>query len=237
MIVDPDFCDHWKTRMLVGSLDGDEAAPVYVLRLWAHCQNRRQSTFSNLSSEALKALCRFPGNANKLESSLVASGFVRREERDLIVCNWDEYNSSLIASWNNGRKGGRPSSKTQGKPTGKPTGLREDKRRVDGSREDKTNNHGRERSSHWKDEAFQAIWLDWVTHVGVVSKPLSEPAEEAALYDLEKFSTADAIEMVRYSLKANAKNLITNGDHKKPAKSSGVPQDRKQGFKVEIGSW
>lgn len=112
-----------------------------------------------------------------------------------------------------------------------------EKRREEKRRDIKTNNHGRERSSHWKDETFQAIWLDWVTHVGVVSKPLSEPAEEAALYDLEKFSTADAIEMVRYSLKANAKNLITNGDHKKPAKASGVPQDRKQGFEVKIGSW
>lgn len=128
--------------MLVGTLDGDEAAPVYVLRLWAHCQNRRQSSFTNLGAEALKALCRFPGNANKLESSLAASGFVRRDGTDLVVCNWDEYNSSLIAAWNNGKKGGRPQKakeisdeKPTGYPVGKPRGSREEK-----SREEKIRN-------------------------------------------------------------------------------------------------
>lgn len=120
MIVDPDFVDHWKTRLLVGALEGDEAAPVYILRIWSHCQNRRQWVFDNLSSEALKALCRFPGNANKLESSLVASGFVRRDETSLVVCNWEEHNRSLIAAWGNGGKGGRPPARTKGKEP-KPT--------------------------------------------------------------------------------------------------------------------
>ena len=93
MIVDPDFPDHWKTRMLIDLLGGDEAAPVYLLRLWAHCQNRRKSTFENLPSAALKALCRYPGHPNKLEASLVASGFVRREQDGtLIMCGWGEYN-------------------------------------------------------------------------------------------------------------------------------------------------
>jgi len=146
MIVDPDFVDHWKTRLLVGSLDGDESAPMYVLRIWAHCQNRRQWQFDNLTHEALKALCRFPGHSNKLEASLVASGFIRREGKMLIVCNWDEYNRSLIAAWSNGGRGGRPPGKqaekpqqtTNGEPNenpnetqGKPTGSR-----VEESRED-----------------------------------------------------------------------------------------------------
>ncbi len=125
VIVDPDFCDHWKTRMLVGALEGDELAPLYVIRLWAHCQNRRQSTFDNLTMEALKALCRYSGHANQLESAMVTSGFVRREDDGSInVVGWDEYNATLIAAWKNGLRGGRP--KTQPKPTGKPTGLRLD---------------------------------------------------------------------------------------------------------------
>ena len=146
MIVDPDFCDHWKTRMLVGLLDGDEAAPVYVLRLWAHCQNRRQDRFPNLSPEALKALCRFPGDAAKLLAALVETGFVRRDGRDLVASNWSEYNASLIAAWKNGTRGGRPPKglqnappeptvypeETHGLPTGKPTGSR-----LDESREEK----------------------------------------------------------------------------------------------------
>lgn len=108
MIVDPDFPDHWKTRMLVNLLGGDEASPVYVIRLWAHCQLRRQWTFEGLTPEALKALCRFPGHANKLDSSLSTSGFVRRTGTALEVLNWGDYNASLIAAWNNGSKGGRP---------------------------------------------------------------------------------------------------------------------------------
>lgn len=109
MIVDPDFLDHWKTRMLVNEMN-DESAPLYVLRLWAHCQNRRQSCF-DMPPEALKALCRFSGPANKLESSLSASGFIRRTGSQIEICNWVEYNSGLLANWANGKKGGRPPKK------------------------------------------------------------------------------------------------------------------------------
>lgn len=108
MIVDPDFPDHWKTRMLVDSLDGDEAAPVYLLRLWGHCQLRRAWIFSPLPAAGLKALCHYPGCSSKLESALVAAGFITRSEEILTVCGWDEYNSGIIANWTNGKLGGRP---------------------------------------------------------------------------------------------------------------------------------
>lgn len=137
MIVDPDFPDHWKTRMLVDALDGDEAAPVYLLRLWAHCQNRRTAAFDNLPQTALKALCRFPGHSNKLESSLAASGFVRREDQTLIVVGWEEYNASLIANWSNGRKGGRPKI-THGLSTGIPSETHGEPIRVDRIGKDNT---------------------------------------------------------------------------------------------------
>ena len=131
MIVDPDFPDHWKTRMLVNLLGGDEASPVYLIRLWAHCQLRRQWTFEGLTPEALKALCRFPGHANKLDSSLSTSGFVRRTGTALEVLNWADYNASLIAAWGNGSKGGRPKKppETTGEPDGNP--WVSDKRRGD----------------------------------------------------------------------------------------------------------
>lgn len=120
MIVDPDFPDHWKTRLLVDSLEGDQAAPIYVIRLWAHCQNRRTSIFQNLTAAALKALCRYPGHPNKLESGLLASGFVRRDGEDLIVHEWEQYNASLFANWSNGKKGGRPRSTEKKKPKENP---------------------------------------------------------------------------------------------------------------------
>lgn len=116
MIIDPDFPDHWKTRMLVDLLDGDEAAPIYLIRIWAHCQNRRIASFENLPPAALKALCRYPGHSNKLESALATSGFVRRDGLSLYVCGWQEYNASLIANWTNGKLGGRPKKKPMEKP-------------------------------------------------------------------------------------------------------------------------
>lgn len=230
MIVDPDFCDHWKTRMLVGTLDGDECAPLYVLRLWAHCQNRRQSTFENISPEALKALCRFPGNSNKLESSLVTSGFVRREGKVLIVVGWDEYNSSLIAAWSNGTKGGRPPKfrsqnnprETQEKPTGYPTGIPTgkplslnpgvcDKIRVDEIGEDI-----KKQKENTRGEEFQNCWSKWKRHLGQIQKPLSQITEETQLMQLGRIypNDDDAIQAVEYSISVQAKNLILNGDHK-----------------------
>ena len=126
MIVETDFLDHWKTVLLINSLETD-LAPLYVLRIWSHCQLRKKSRFENLSSEALKALCRFPGQANKLESSLAASGFVRRDESGaLIVVNWDEYNAGLLANWENGseeegqRKPNLNPPKTHGLPMENP---------------------------------------------------------------------------------------------------------------------
>jgi hypothetical protein len=236
MIVDPDFCDHWKTRMLVGALDGDECAPLYVLRLWAHCQNRRQSTFENISQEALKALCRFPGNSNKLESSLVTSGFVRREGKVLIVVGWDEYNSSLIAAWNNGTKGGRPPkfksqnnpAETQEKPTGIPTGeplsLNPgvcDKIRVDEIGEDTNKNKQTKCESdkaispfpgsvEFSEAAKQYIKTRTAKH-----GPPAESTIEAWWFDIARFPVDEAIRILRFSTSAEAKKPITNGDHSK----------------------
>ena len=65
MIVDPDFFDHWRTRMVADMLQ-DPLAPVYIMRLWAHCQNRKSDVF-DIPAAGLKALCRFPGAAQELE--------------------------------------------------------------------------------------------------------------------------------------------------------------------------
>lgn len=107
MIVDPDFVDHWKTRMLADLLGEDEFAPLYVIRLWAHCQQRREWVF-DLPPAALKAICRFKGDADMFESAMVASGFVSRSGDKITVEGWEKYNASLIANWKNGQRGGRP---------------------------------------------------------------------------------------------------------------------------------
>jgi hypothetical protein len=150
MIVDPNFLDHWKTLQFAELLD-DPAAPLFILRLWAHCQNRRQWQFDNLSPQALKALCRFPGHANRLESSLTASGFVRRDGSLLIVCNWDDYNASLIAAWTNGKKGGRPMKAQEPDDNRLEThGIPKPSMRVEGSRGEKRRDNSAAQSSPCK---------------------------------------------------------------------------------------
>jgi uncharacterized phage protein (TIGR02220 family) len=125
MIIDPDFLDHWKTRMLVDMLDGDENAPLCVIRLWAHCQNRREWNFEGLSARALKAICRYTRESGELINALKESSFISIEDGVLTVNGWEEYNASLIANWSNGKKGGRPRkqnpSKTHGLPMENPS--------------------------------------------------------------------------------------------------------------------
>ena len=131
MIVDPDFLDHWRTRMLVDAL-GDEMAPLYVIRIWAHCQLRRGDTFV-MPSAGIKALCRAPGDAAQLETALVDSGFIERAGDTLSVPKWSEKNASLIAAWENGSKGGRPKKEptrnpwvTEPEPMANPAGTQQE---------------------------------------------------------------------------------------------------------------
>lgn len=151
MIVDPDFFGHWRTRMVVDMLGGDALAPVYIMRLWAHCQNRKSDTFA-IPPSGIKALCHFAGDAHALEDALIAAEYLARDGQQVTVIGWAQKNAQLIAAWENGARGGRPKKKpttnqaapgcqpeqnppkTHGKPTGNPTAtetkpIREDKRR------------------------------------------------------------------------------------------------------------
>lgn len=140
MIIEPDFVDHWKTRLLVGLLGDDELAPIYLIRLWAHCQQRKSSSFVSLPTAGIKAICRYQGAAPTLEEALIGSGFAARDGAALQVLGWDEYNASLIANWANGSKGGRPKNNppiTHGLAMGKPSETHGTPDREDKSREDK----------------------------------------------------------------------------------------------------
>lgn len=122
MIVDPDFLDHWRTRMLVDMLE-DELAPMYIIRLWGHCQNRREWVFDGMPVQATKAICRYQGDAEVFEKALIDCGFLSREGDEITIVGWDEHNASLIANWANGKRGGRPkgsTKETRKKPMGKP---------------------------------------------------------------------------------------------------------------------
>jgi len=116
MIVDPDFLDHWKTQMLIDTLD-DPCAPLYVIRLWAHCHTRRGWVF-DIPEAGIKSICKFTGDAGALNQALIDCEFMHREGRQVTMVGWDEHNASLIANWENGKKGGRP---PKNKPKQNPT--------------------------------------------------------------------------------------------------------------------
>ncbi|MCP1121552.1 hypothetical protein [Robbsia andropogonis] len=136
--------------MLVRLLGKDQLAPIYVIRLWGHCQNRKAWELS-LPAEGLQGICAYDGDvdAASFESAMAQSGFVARDGAVLTVVGWSDYNASLIAAWTNGGKGGRPrkqgiedNEKTHGLPAGNPADNPQDthgvtdKIRVDKKREE-----------------------------------------------------------------------------------------------------
>jgi hypothetical protein len=106
VIVDPDFLSHWRTQLLADTLGADPCAPLYVLRIWAHCQLRKAWRFE-MPPAAVKAVCKFAGEPERLEAALQASGYVRREGEFIVAVGWEEHNASLVAAWANGKLGGR----------------------------------------------------------------------------------------------------------------------------------
>lgn len=117
MIVQPNFLDHWKTRLLQTELQGDPLSPTYILRLWGHCQEQKDHKFAKLSAPALAAICHFNGAPQALWLAIQNAGFILVKGETVIVHEWDEYNAGLIRNWDNGRKGGRPRTKNK-KPMG-----------------------------------------------------------------------------------------------------------------------
>lgn len=181
MIVDTDFLDHWKTVMVIDALN-DKAAPIYILRLWAHCQERKSDVFS-MPSRGLKAQCRFDGDHEALEAALVEAGFIERDGDNIKIVGWAEKNASLIAAWENGNKGGRPSKKptdnplethwkptgnpdvTDGQPSGNPLLTQTKPIRVDKSREE---------------EILSAFGQFWSVYPNKVAKPAALKAFRSA---------------------------------------------------------
>lgn len=144
MIVQPDFLDHWKTVLLCDLLN-DQRAPIYIIRLWAHCQNRKISRFKPCSANMLKAICKAPQDAAAFFAAMFESGFVELDGEELVVHDWDDVNSSLVKSWDNGKRGGRPKKSkpsnnpaiTQPKPSDNPEPVLVNPGETDKRREDK----------------------------------------------------------------------------------------------------
>lgn len=120
MIVEPDFLDHWKTRMLARLLK-DERAPIYVLRLWAHCQQRKTDRFTDWNPDVLASVCRWETDGLTLWEAM-GKTFIEISGSEVVVHGWAETNAALLSAWANGKRGGRPkaANTASDKPTGNP---------------------------------------------------------------------------------------------------------------------
>lgn len=109
--------------MVVAALK-DAFAPLYILRLWGHCQMKRKDRFCDMPARGLAALCKYAGDdPAALEAALIEARFIARDGDDVLVLEWAEKNASLIAAWENGKLGGRPK-----KPTGNPAVTQQEPR-------------------------------------------------------------------------------------------------------------
>jgi hypothetical protein len=149
MIVRPDYFTHWKTTMLVG-IAGTEEAKLWPMMLWAHCEKARRWKFPDFPKQAIPAICGTKLDPDTILRALESVRYAYYEDGVFVVHQWEEYNSSLIASWENGKKGGRPPKKKEpqpekptgyawvytGKPRGNPSGT--DKSREEESREEES---------------------------------------------------------------------------------------------------
>ena len=142
MIVRPDFLTHYKTRELACCV-GELNAIRGLLHLWAHCQNSKKWQF-DLNPIRLKGICFADCDADVFWRAMLDIGFLHQVDGQLYeVTGWLEMNASLVANWENGKKGGRkPSKKTHGLPMGSPRvahgvtdKIREDKIREEGDQQ------------------------------------------------------------------------------------------------------
>ena len=110
MIVQPDFPEHWNTRLLV-ELTGDESAPLSIIRLWAHCQHSRRSEFPTMTPAQLASICKWGTRKPSCHTALLKAGFLERlDGAGFAAHQWDHHNRQLLQKWEAGQKGGRPAN-------------------------------------------------------------------------------------------------------------------------------
>lgn len=108
MIVQPDFAEHWKTRLLV-KITSDESSPLAVIRLWAHCQHSRRDKFPDMTPAQLASVCHWDNRKPACHVALVKAGFVEKlTPKGYRAHQWSEHNAQLLQKWQAGQKGGRP---------------------------------------------------------------------------------------------------------------------------------
>jgi hypothetical protein len=116
MILSPDFCDHYKTKILI-SLAGHEGV-FCLLKLWSQCQFRKCEVFEK-PPNIIAAIAGWSGDPIKLEEALISSGFAKRSGDRFTLHQWQDQNKKLLTSSANGKKGGRPKTSKPEEPKGR----------------------------------------------------------------------------------------------------------------------
>jgi hypothetical protein len=137
MIVQPNFLEHWKTRLLV-KITKDPVAPLAVIRLWAHCQHSKRNEFPEMTPAQLASICHWEIRKPACHVAMIKAGFVDKlTPKGFAAHQWNEHNAQLIQKWHAGEKGGRPPKSENANELGqneKPT----DNRPITGTKPDKT---------------------------------------------------------------------------------------------------
>lgn len=196
MIVEPDFLDHWKTRLLI-ELTENPAAPLMVLRLWAHCQQRKKWKFDGLEYSHLRCICHTDMDGSELERALIESKFVEKNGEVLVIHDWDKSNRMLISAWKNGAKGGRPTL-TGRKPTGNQSHNRQLTRPSNLSYLSSLSDPVQKR---FKD------WIEVRRGIGKAPKDWDKMFSEQVLW-LGQFQPAEQIEILSSSIRNNYQGLF-----------------------------
>ena len=105
MILSPDFCDHYKTKILLRI--GGHAAVFSLLKLWSQCQFRKTERIEK-PPDIIAAIADWHGDPLALEDALIQSGYARREGDSFVLHQWQDQNKRLFSNRENGQKGGRP---------------------------------------------------------------------------------------------------------------------------------
>ena len=99
MIVQPSFCEHWKTLRLV-ALTKDESSPMAVVRLWTHCQNSRRWVFPAMTPGQLASICRWGERKPACHVALLKAGFLDKLPGGGFTAHqWGEHNAQLVQKW------------------------------------------------------------------------------------------------------------------------------------------
>lgn len=95
MLVDRGYLDHWKTHSL-RQLTGLPNASELPLRLWEHCESRRNDFIEDTTGNIIAGICRAGIEPKALLKALVDCRFLDKAPKGYVVHGWRERNSSWL---------------------------------------------------------------------------------------------------------------------------------------------